>query len=573
MRKWIHHENVALYAACFLLVLYLSPLFLLGENAHVRIHDNLDSNVAWYKVLKESGQILGPIDAVIPQVINGLPRNTFGNEFNLLVWLHYFLPSMTAYAISQAIVRLVAFAGMYLLLKHHVLKEKKGSLITIGTSLCFALTPFWPSGMLSTLGQPIVLWAFLNIREGRSTLKEWSVILLVPFYSSFVLGMFFFLCGAGCLWLYDLLRFKRTNLKLLTAILLMTCLFALIEYRLLLSLVLTEAPSSRNEFLASKLSFPRTIRLFLKNFLVGHNHVMTLHTLVILPVWGYAAFFLWKRGRAGGTGYNRFRSLFIWLMTLNALLSAWYAFWFFKGWQPLKNEIALLNTFNFARFHFLRPLVIYVLFAVALSILLKRKGIWSGFVYQCLFLQLLVLFAFNDEIVYRIWKQPSFKEFYSVELFNEIEEYIEKPKADYRMASVGLHPAIAQYNGFYTLDTYNNFYPLEYKHSFRRVIKGELEKSPLLRKYFDQWGGRCYVFSKELGKNYLLTKDSGVSIQDLSFDANAFAELGGEYLVSAVEIQSAQKNHLVLEKIFHSPSSPWKIYLYRTEVSHAGGAS
>ena len=42
----------------FLLVLYVSPLYILGENAHIRVHDNLDSNIAWYKVLKEKWSTL-----------------------------------------------------------------------------------------------------------------------------------------------------------------------------------------------------------------------------------------------------------------------------------------------------------------------------------------------------------------------------------------------------------------------------------------------------------------------------------------------------------------------------------
>ena len=73
-------EQKHIYLAFFLLILYVSPLFILGENAHIRIHDNLDSNIAWYKVLKNSGQLFGDIYAVIPQIINGLPRNAFGTE-------------------------------------------------------------------------------------------------------------------------------------------------------------------------------------------------------------------------------------------------------------------------------------------------------------------------------------------------------------------------------------------------------------------------------------------------------------------------------------------------------------
>lgn len=66
-------ETYYLWIALFLLLLYVSPLFILKEDAHIRVHDNLDSNIAWYKVLADSGEIVGKVDAAIPQIINGLP--------------------------------------------------------------------------------------------------------------------------------------------------------------------------------------------------------------------------------------------------------------------------------------------------------------------------------------------------------------------------------------------------------------------------------------------------------------------------------------------------------------------
>src|SRR5437870_1461128 len=98
-------ERITILAALFIILLYVSPLFILGDNAHIRVHDNLDSNIAWYKVLINSHQLFGSLNAVIPQVINGLPRDAFGTEFSGIVWLHALFPSMTAYAISQTITR------------------------------------------------------------------------------------------------------------------------------------------------------------------------------------------------------------------------------------------------------------------------------------------------------------------------------------------------------------------------------------------------------------------------------------------------------------------------------------
>lgn len=70
--------------------------FLPGTNAHIRVHDNLDSNIAWYKVLINSNELFGPLNATIPQVINGLPRGAYGTEFSGIVWLHALFPTMLA---------------------------------------------------------------------------------------------------------------------------------------------------------------------------------------------------------------------------------------------------------------------------------------------------------------------------------------------------------------------------------------------------------------------------------------------------------------------------------------------
>ena len=165
-------EKKQLFIAFIIILLFVSPLFILGENAHIRVHDNLDSNLAWYKVLVNSGQLFGSVDAKIPQVMNGLPRYAYGSEWTGIVLLHALFPTMTAYALSQTITRVFAFIGMYLLLRDFFIKERKAHFIAVGVALAFALTPFWPSGMLSTLGHPLALWAFLKIRVGKDTWKQ-----------------------------------------------------------------------------------------------------------------------------------------------------------------------------------------------------------------------------------------------------------------------------------------------------------------------------------------------------------------------------------------------------------------
>lgn len=548
-------EKRLLFFSLIIIGIYLSPLFLLGEKAHIRVHDNLDSNLAWYKVLIRSGELFGSINSTIPQIINGLPRNAFGTEWSGIVWLYALFPTMVAYALSQTITRVVAFFGMYLLLKKHVLCEKEMGFIRVGTALAFSLTPFWPSGMLSTLGMPLALWAFLNIRKGENSWNNYIVLTLLPFYSSIVLGFFFFLFAIGALWLGDLIRKKQWNNRFLLSIIYMTMIYLIVEYRLVYSFLFSTEPNSRDEYFHTRLSLWRVIRLSFKNFVLGHTHVMTVHGLIILPVIIFGLFIIIKRRLWVK------EKLFIYLLILNYGLSTWYAFWFYKGWLPLTERFHFLDTFNFARFHFLRPLVIYVSFAIGLKLIFQYSKHSKGLITFFVIGQLIVLGAFNDEIIYH--KKPTVQQFFAEDLFENIKEYIGLPLDQYRVASIGIHPAIAQYNGFYTLDTYNNFYPLSYKYQFREIIAKELEKNKKIRTYFDEWGGRCYIFTDELGKHYMFSKHSKKQLKNLELQIEPFKKLGGRYIFSAIPIVNAEENKLRLERIFDSKSARWKIYLYK----------
>ena len=555
MGKLLHKDRFLICFSLLVISIYLSPLFILGENAHIRVHDNLDSNLAWYKVLAESGEIFGDIEARIPQVINGLPRNAFGSEFTGIVWLYALFPTMIAYTISQAITRFVAFWGMYLLIKDHFILESNGAFIRVGVALVFALTPFWPSGMLSTLGMPLAVWAFLNIRKGVGSWKNVLVLTLLPLYSSIVLGFFFFLSAMGVFWLIDSIKNKQWNLRFLFAKVYMTIIFLIVEYRLVYSFLFAKELNSRDEYIHSTLPLRRVIRLSVKNYLLGHNHVMTIHGLIIFPLTLLALYFviknkLWMKEK-----------IFVYLFLLNIGLSVWYAFWFYKGWTPIVTRFHFMNTFNFARYHFLRPMVIYLGFAIGLKIVWEQSKRYKSLVYSLVIGQLLLLGIFNDEVIYR--NKPSVKEFYAEEQFSEIKKYINKPVEKYRVVSIGIHPAIAQYNGLYTLDTYNNFYPLSYKHEFRSIIERELAKNKTIRKYFDQWGGRCYIFTSELGKSYMVKKHSKRELKNLELNLEPFQKMGGEYVISALPITNADKNSLELDKVFQSKSSAWKIYLYK----------
>lgn len=255
--------------------------------------------------------------------------------------------------------------------------------------------------------------------------------------------------------------------------------------------------------------------------------------------------------------------MFSWLLLATGLLSLWFGFWYWQGWIPIKLHIDLLRTFNFSRFHWLHPLLWYIIFALSLQLIEREWGKWGRklivflLIGQIIFLFYSGLFIseYNNNVI-------TYREFFSEELFAEIAGTIGERQEDYRVVSLGMHPSIAIYNGFYTLDGYIQNYSLEHKHEFKKVIKKELEKDSSLKNYFLHWGSRCYLFSAELGQDYLFTADREKQIYNLDLDTTQLREMGARYILSAVEVLNYRDNDLRLEDVFTDEDSPWKIYVY-----------
>src|SRR5699024_3025586 len=151
-----------------------------------------------------------------------------------------------------------------------------------------------------------------------------------------------------------------------------------------------------------------TWQLFVKNFLEGHTHALDLHKMIILPVIIIAlliALFRKKNVR-----------LLLGLLALNIVCSMIYASWYSEGMRLLKDHFMLFNTFNFSRIQFLRPLLWYISFALALHIIWKELRFGKALVVIFIVLQLSILFPLTEEMKYSEVGTPTFNNFYSTEL-------------------------------------------------------------------------------------------------------------------------------------------------------------
>ena len=231
----------------------------------------------------------------------------------------------------------------------------------------------------------------------------------------------------------------------------------------------------------------------------------------------------------------------------------------------LQNRLPLLHAFTLSRFYFLLALP-----WVLLLVLAVRQLPAGRLVYVLVGMQLLPALAANPEFTNNLLAlvshprpdAPGYAAFVAPGPLRQVQTSItartrQLPGA-YRVACLGLPPAVAQYNGFYTLDSYQTLYPLAYKQAFRPIIAGELAKSPGLATYFDAWGNRCYV----LGRNFLVGKQPARTVQHLAFDAAAFRRLGGRYLLSAVRLAYPEECGLRLLSVFNDSQAYWQLHVY-----------
>lgn len=513
-------KNTCYQVVCLLLIsVYIFPYVYLGTDATLLIHDNLDSVFVWYKVLLESGKLFSDNSQPIYQFINGLPRSCLMSEFDVMTVLFYVFGPYGAYVVNHILIRLAGFFGMYLLLKHHVVPGAQNSLIHNGVALCFALLPFFPLAGLSIAGIPLVVHAFLNIRNGKYGLGNWLIIGIYSACSSLVFSGFFLLFSLGLIWVHDLFAGRKTY-PFFVALLLSSVTYIFVSYRLFLSFFFDSGfVSHRSEFFSGGVGLRSALEEALAMFSRGQYHAHSLHEPIILPLVLFAALFLGRY--LAGITRRRYYLILVYIIAC----SLWYGLLrleTFSGTQSIGSVLIDIFPMNLSRFYTLYPVLWMLLLAIALSILLKISRKMIFVVIAILMAQTLYASSYHE--IRRHRHGPSLAAFYAEEQFEKISNYIGRDKAEYRVVSLGIHPAIAQYNGFYTLDGDFANYPLSYKHQFRKIIAGELEKNESLKKYYDNWGCRVYLFSSELKERggYVMNR-AGNTFELLSLDINKTA--------------------------------------------------
>lgn len=539
--------------------LYHLPTIWLGEDAYFNAFDTLDCYVVWYKMVLAAAP-LAPSDTIIPQIMGGLPKYTLVDPCSLYYALNYLLPTFTAFVSHQIFISLVGLWGMYRLARRNLSADAPTASLL---ALSYGLHPYLVVWSLSIAGLPLLLSAFLSIRNRRDTWADWLVFFVYPFASNLQSSGVFVMLAMAAILTLDIVK-KKEVVRAATPLLILGILYLVTKQDLIGQFIAGNSfVSHRAQMLRVGHDLFYSIKIAGRYFLLGSPDVnRSLHLFTLLPIVILTV----------ATHYRRIRSsqpLILQLAVAVVLICGVIGFLDFRWVAQLRNSVPILKMYSMERIHILLPLLWHILAALCLNLIqpiLRRRVVISAIAVQWL-----VALAFQPTY-YKLFFQPwytisgyeniyTYRNYYAQSLFDQLKSEIPSPLSSQRVACVGFPPAIAQYNGLYTVDGYASNYPLAYKKRFRKVIARELSKNTDLAFFFDHWGNQCYMFYDQGTGTYnsYLTRHSPLPAVEPSFDLNALAELDCTYVLSSFPLSG--KSGLSL--IGHYQSELWDFYLYK----------
>ena len=544
------------------------PYLVLRENCVIPVSDQLDGEIVTYYL---GAKHLFDGRSVFPEVMCGVSRNALIPPSFLTVLFYAVLPPFPAFLFNQYCVLLAAFTGMYLLQKELGIDVK----IAFCVAVFFAYLPFYSVYGLSVAGLPLLVCAVIRLCRGGKKLPCYALIALYCFSSSLVL-IGYAVLGALVLAAVFAIAKRKYRKELLTAFFLSLACYVLQNMSLLLQVFAGNGePSHKEEIVLQGVRFLDGLKGILWE---GNAYAPTCQKYLVIPIAAVLFFggIFYKRCGIQSRNLLKLTGL---LAGLILLIGLFYAAANCNAVVQIRNQIGgLVKYFQTDRIYWFYPLLWYLAFGCALQIIyaeLPRVCAWCAGIAVLGCVGVAVLLGSNFKLnVHQMFKPETLKmvsweQYFDEALYAEIMEYIEEEtgmtQSEYRVASLGIQPAVAVMNGFYTIDMYSNNYSLAYKHAFRRIIERELNRSALNILYFDDWGNRCYLCSAEYGFASYFGKQYGIVYHSLELNTEAMAEMNCKYILSAGEIQTAEEMNLCLERIFEEEDSYYRVYLYRIE--------
>lgn len=558
-------EKYLLVISFFIITLVYLPYVILGQNIWFPIHDNMDSNIIWAKMVSDAGGLFSSPNLIVDQIMDGIHRSGVYGLYDVALLFFDLLGPFWGYVICKYLMALSGFLGMHLLLKRYVLFKGYPVYLSVAVGLLFGLLPFW-SFTATIAGSPFALYALLNLRNKDNNIWNWIILLAYAFFSSLILIGFFVLLVFAIIWIIDIIRYKSINWHLFGGLAFLSFCYILSHFPLF-SIMLYDPnfETVRKSFVNLGVPADKALKSAISHVIIDDGNgdfwafTVSLQRFVIIPITLLAGALLLV---------NKDKNKHFIYLILFIIFSSFFAAFYLWGKLTFIHEgLSKFIPMNLRRIYWLTPACWYGLFCMSLCIILKYlKNKGRIIVVLSLLVQLGIVIAHQEYIPYKDSERVPYNKFYAEKQFSDIKNFIGKDVRSYRVISLGIHPAISQYNGFYTVDGYSTNYPLSYKIKFRNIIAKELDKSPSTAIEYDNWGSWCYAFFGSDGFIQLLRNvNEYPTIEHLDYDFDYLKSMGGQYIISAAEIDTNNNPQLKLLKAFdeYQETSNWKIYLYQ----------
>lgn len=517
-----------------------------GSNSYIRIHDNLDGIIPHIKTIVNNGVYFNPYYE-IKSIMNGAKYGELVPFYSISTFWFYLLDTYSAIILSKILMSLVAYFGMFLLLKKYQNNPNNNTIVVL-VSLCFGLIPFY-SIFLDIAGLPIIVYSLHNIYYKNTKYYNYLILFLFTFYSNLPLVGIFILCLLIGLILYDCIKNKKINvpLSLSLGILIIGYFISHIP-SIYLMLFEHDFISMRTEMTTLKpMNHDSFLKHFFDLFTGGQTHTASFHYYFI-PIVILNCFH---------KNY-KIKLLFIFIM-FSSLLYAFKMANFFDitTFKVLFKTIPL----QIDRFYFLNPFVWYLLlyFSIINMINYFPKLKYIAIIFLIFSIRLNYYSAYSLKMKYD--KSPTFNEYFSENIFKKVKNETKTSK----VICVGFHPSIAEYNGISVLDIYSSNYSLNYKDKFYQIIKKELNKSSSIENYFKNWGSRCYSFSTDISLDYKnLNLTTNLDLESISLDYNfdMLKKMNCNYIISRYKIAKSKNFNLIKEITNKEKSQFNQIFVY-----------
>ncbi|MEZ9145866.1 DUF6044 family protein [Vibrio sp. 10N.286.52.C3] len=506
----------------------LSPIIFRGDY-YIEIFDNLDSSIAWLASMNYNGAFFEPSSSL--PFLNGISRNYLPSEFQINNLLFAFFEPLLAYQIAWILKVIVGFYSFLYLMK--VIDIKKSTPMIV-VALLFSILPGYPNLYLAQASLPLISGLFIRYII-RGDIKYLIFVAIYPILSELARYGIFIVAYILVFILICCFLKREFILRGLCACIVLIFSFCITEYHYVYSYILSDAESIRSTMVIPSGS---VLQSFYEAFFFGQIHAQSIHfvTLTTIPVYIY--FLATKKLEINSIVLTVFA-----LIILNCVIYALFDYLVLRDF--IYSKISFLKGWNYSRFVWFNPLLWSILFLLIFNEIRNKLPKHVAPFIVIMNVAVVIIYPTYNNDFSRTMKcsifgcnELTYNEFISEDTFNKVKEKISYNQEN--SVAFGFHPAVLVFNKFKTLDMYHSAYGLEEKLNFRKLIAPTLESNQKWKNYYDNWGGRAYIFPLSNVKCYTpLVKEVKKNWPcELNIDINHAREMKLRYIISSYSLNN-----------------------------------